>query len=71
MALVAAGFIAGRGGVALGPPPREAAPSGWRSRLPRPDAARAVAATAVVAASALVAWAIWQPEASDRASAAR
>jgi predicted Zn-dependent protease len=58
MALVAAGFVAGRaplgrGAVALGPP------------VPSPQ--RLLAAAGVLVAAILIAWAVWQPEASDRA----
>jgi MFS family permease len=68
MALVAAGFVAGRGpqaalagapaGLAAGPAPR----------FSRPDTGRIVAAVGVVLAGLVLAWAIWQPEASDRAT---
>ena len=60
MALVAAGYVAGRGPLAAGEP--AAAPA-----APARDGPRAFAAAAVVVAAVLVAWAIWQPEASDRA----
>ena len=58
MALVAAGFVAGRaplgqGDVAL-PPPAVPSPS------------RLLAAAAVLVAAMVTAWAVWQPEASDR-----
>jgi tetratricopeptide (TPR) repeat protein len=58
MALVAAGFVAGRAplgqaAVALGPP------------VPSPQ--RLLAAAAVLVAAIVTAWAVWQPEASDRA----
>ena len=62
MALVAGGFVAGRG------------PLGGESAatvalaLPRPKPRRAVLAVGVGLAALLFAWAIWQPEASDRAS---
>jgi hypothetical protein len=79
MALVAAGFVAARGplGVATGPlgraprplgvAPGPAGPWALKPLLRRPEIARAAAAGAVLGASLLVAWAIWQPEASDRA----
>jgi O-Antigen ligase len=65
MALVAAGFVAGRG-------PAHAL-AGVETRapeppLPRPATPRIVAAAAVVLCGLLVAWAVWQPEASDRAT---
>ena len=66
MALVAAGFVAGRGPLpALGETPagREPRPL-WR----RPEPARIAAAAAVLVGAGLCAWAVWQPEASERAS---
>jgi O-antigen ligase len=59
MALVAAGYVAGRGplGETGAPPLANAAPG----------RANAVGAAAVLAAAALAAWAVWQPEASSRA----
>ena len=59
MALVAAGYVAGRG-----PLGEETAPA---PADPGRDGPRVFAAAGVVAAALLVAWAIWQPEASDRA----
>jgi hypothetical protein len=60
MALVAAGFVAGRAPLAdleaLEPVSR------------RPSKGRIAAAVAAVATAALLAWAIWQPEASHRAT---
>jgi hypothetical protein len=65
MALVAAGFVAGRGPLAAS----AAEPPGLDlSNLPRPGRARIVAAGAVLLCALLFAWAIWQPEASDNAS---
>ena len=66
MALVAAGYVAGRGPLqALGEMPlhRERRPL-WR----RPEPERIAAAAAVLVAAVLCAWAVWQPEASERAS---
>ena len=66
MALVAAGYVAGRGPLrALGELPlhRERRPL-WR----RPEPARIAAAAAVLVTAVLCAWAVWQPEASERAS---
>jgi tetratricopeptide (TPR) repeat protein len=62
MALVAAGFVAGRGPQAAlaGEPP---APLGSR-----PETARIVAAAGVGLTAIVLAWAIWQPEASDRST---
>jgi hypothetical protein len=64
MALVAAGFVAGRGPLdrlsATHPQPPEPRPG-------RPSTGRIVAAAAVLVCGLLVAWAVWQPEASNRA----
>ena len=75
MALVAAGFVAGRGPVgALAGAPAAGIPAQppvrGRLRLLRPvnEPGRFVGAAAVAACALLSAWAIWQPEASDRAS---
>jgi hypothetical protein len=57
MALVAAGFVAGRGPLTAAEPPAAGAPG----------AARALAAAAVGLAALLAAWAAWQPAASARA----
>jgi tetratricopeptide (TPR) repeat protein len=58
MALVAAGFVAGR------------APLGRAAVLPAPpavpSAGRLLAAAGVLVAALVTAWAVWQPEASDR-----
>jgi len=62
MALLAAGFVAARG--PLGSTP--ARPATPFRRLPAPR--RIVAALVTAATAALLAWAIWQPEASDRAT---
>jgi hypothetical protein len=64
MALVAAGFVAGRG-------PADALPEGravlgLREPLQARSPARLLAAAAVLLAALLSAWAIWQPEAADR-----
>jgi hypothetical protein len=61
MALVAAGFVAGRGPLGAG----EAAP---RVELRTPSPQRLLAASGVLLAGVLSAWAIWQPEAADRAT---
>lgn len=67
MALIPAGYLAGRGPLgegANGPAAAEASePRRWR-----PAGGRIVAALAALATAALVAWAVWQPEASDRAT---
>jgi tetratricopeptide (TPR) repeat protein len=79
MALVAAGFVAGRGPVPAGPAVPEvpavaarASPSAGPGldlrALPRPGRGRILAAAATVLCGVLFAWAIWQPEASDNAS---
>jgi hypothetical protein len=57
MALVAAGFVAGR--APLGQPEPEQSLAGS-------SPARLVAASGVLLAAVLIAWAIWQPEAADR-----
>jgi len=62
MALIGAGFIAGRG--PLGAEER-AAPV---ERPRRPDRFRIAGAVAAVGTALLLAWTIWQPEASDRAT---
>jgi tetratricopeptide (TPR) repeat protein len=63
MAIAAAGFVAGRGPSAArqGPAPGLAAHSG-------PSPQRLLSAAAVLLAALLTAWAIWQPEAADRAT---
>jgi tetratricopeptide (TPR) repeat protein len=62
MALLAAGYLAGRGPLGSEPP----GPALKFSR--RPARPRVVAALITVATAVLLAWAIWQPEASDRAT---
>jgi tetratricopeptide (TPR) repeat protein len=62
MALIAAGYLAG-----LGPFGTEPAASDTPFRW-RPAPRRIAAALATLATALLVAWAIWQPEASDRAT---
>ena len=64
MALVAAGFVAGRGPLA----PLGSATNRRGPRVPRPGTARMVAAAAVLASAGVCAWAVWQPEASARAN---
>jgi hypothetical protein len=64
MALVAAGFVAGRG-------PAESLPDSpeeidLRAPLRNPSPTRILGAAAVLVAAGLSAWAIWQPEAADR-----
>jgi tetratricopeptide (TPR) repeat protein len=67
MALIPAGFLAGRGG--LDEEAREpVAAASATPRRGRPDGVRIAGALAAVATALLVAWAIWQPEASDRAT---
>jgi hypothetical protein len=64
MALVAAGFVAGRG-------PLPAVGTTSRSRptiRSQPAAEHVLAAGAVLVAAGLCAWAVWQPEASARAN---
>jgi MFS family permease len=62
MALVAAGFLAGRG--PLGADEQAQPPE----RPGRPDRFRIAGAVAAVGTALLLAWTIWQPEASDRAT---
>jgi hypothetical protein len=62
MALIAGGFLAGL--LPLGAQADEHRPDLRR----RPARQRMVAAVATVATAALLAWTIWQPEASDRAT---
>jgi tetratricopeptide (TPR) repeat protein len=62
MGLVAGGYLAGRGPLGTEPPPLPA------SYSRRPDLAGVVAAVVTIAAAGLLAWTIWQPEASDRAT---
>lgn len=72
MALVAAGFVAGR--APLGEGFEESAEPGlperpgalWPPREPSPQ--RLLTASAVLLAALLTAWAIWQPEGADRAT---
>jgi hypothetical protein len=70
MALVAAGFVAGRGPVTAvagdGGTVDLPAAQGSRWRLPRPSTGRILAAAGVGLAALIMAWAIWQPEGSDR-----
>ncbi|HZC14666.1 MAG TPA: O-antigen ligase family protein, partial [Thermoleophilaceae bacterium] len=62
MALVAAGFVAGRG-------PQAALAGVAPARLgSRPETGRIVAAAGVGLTAIVLAWTIWQPEASDRAT---
>jgi tetratricopeptide (TPR) repeat protein len=66
---VAAGFVAGRGPVAaIGGRGRTAELSALRWPPPRPSNRRIAAAGAIGVAALVMAWAIWQPEASDRAT---
>jgi hypothetical protein len=66
MALIPAGYLAGLGPLGEG---ASRAPMSTERRIQwRPDAGRIVAALVAVATALLLAWAIWQPEASDRAT---
>jgi len=62
MALIGAGFLAGSG--PLGAEERAERPA----RPRRPDRFRIAGAVAALATAVLLAWTIWQPEASDRAT---
>jgi hypothetical protein len=72
MALVAAGFVAGRGpvgavagdGGTIDLPATQG--SGWR--LPRPTSGQIAGAAGLGLAALIMVWAIWQPEASERQS---
>jgi O-antigen ligase len=64
MALVAAGFVAGRGPLA----PRGTVPAPG-ARRPRPAPAAAIGAAGAAGVALLFAWVIWQPVAADRAVA--
>jgi hypothetical protein len=70
MALVAAGFVAGRGPVTAvaGDSGTVDLPAAQGSlwRLPRPSTGRIAAAAGVAVAALILAWTIWQPEASER-----
>ena len=77
VALVAAGFVAGRGPLpAFGVGVRPAAPGGARERghlrgllgAGTPDAGRTIAAAAILVTAMLCAWSVWQPERADRAT---
>jgi MFS family permease len=62
MALVGAGFVAGRGPLGVEEPAEPA-------KRPRgPDRFRIAGAVVAVGTALLLAWTIWQPEASDRAT---
>ena len=64
-ALVAAGFVAGRGSLpVVGSPAAPPAPA----RTGRPGAGRVIAAAAVLVTAVLCAWAVWQPERAARAT---
>ena len=65
MALIAAGYVAGRG--PLGSEDEEGAATGPVFTR-RPTWGRILAGVAAVATAALIAWAAWQPEASDHAT---
>jgi tetratricopeptide (TPR) repeat protein len=62
---VAAGYVAGRG-PASALPEGPAAAIDLREPLRNPSPPRLLAASAVLLAALLTAWAIWQPEAADR-----
>jgi tetratricopeptide (TPR) repeat protein len=62
MALVAGGFVAGRGPLGAQPTAAIALPP------PAPERRRIALAAGITVVAFLFAWAIWQPEASDRAS---
>ena len=65
MALVAAGFVAGRGPLTAA---RQGETAELRDAPVERSEMRLVAAAAVMVAALLAAWAIWLPEAADRAT---
>jgi O-Antigen ligase len=65
MALVAAGFVAGRGPLT---PAREGETTELRNAPVERSEMRLAAAAGVMVAALLAAWAIWMPEAADRAT---
>ena len=67
IALIAGGFIAGRGPLGADQLAGVAADSPVRS-LRRPDRSRVIGAVVAIGTALLLAWTIWQPEASDRAT---
>ncbi len=67
VALLCAGWLAGRGPLPVAPAPPPAPAAGWRWPPPAPSPARAVVAAAVVVAALLSAWAQWQPQRSEDA----
>jgi hypothetical protein len=64
MALVAAGFVAGRAPL----PPLGATTRPRATTRSRPEPVHIVAAVSVLLAAGICAWAVWQPEASARAN---
>jgi hypothetical protein len=67
MALIAAGYVAGRGPLGSEDEEQAANPTGAVFTR-RPTWGRILAGVAAVATAALIAWAAWQPEASDKAT---
>jgi hypothetical protein len=65
MALIAGGFIAGRGPLGADEP---AVATSERPQSLRPDRYRIAGAVVAIGTALLLAWTIWQPEASDRAT---
>jgi O-Antigen ligase len=63
MAFVAAGFVAGRGPAA---PLADSSPLNLREPMQNPSPPRLLAASAVLVAALVTAWAVWQPLAADR-----
>ncbi len=75
VALVAAGFVAGRGPLAIAGAPPEPAPTRipegrLRGILPasQPDPLRIITATGLALTSLLCAWAVWEPQRAARAT---
>jgi hypothetical protein len=66
LALIAGGYVIGRGPFGLDEPDADGPARAVFNR--RPSAVRIAAAVVTIAAAVLIAWAAWQPEASDSAT---
>jgi O-antigen ligase len=68
VALLCAGWLAGRGPLRTGDPERTAAHhNGWGRRAARPSGVRLALASAAIVAALLAAWSQWQPLRSEEA----
>ena len=65
VALLAAGWVAGRGPLAAAPPRRTHGSLSERLRAGLHDRSRAISAAAVVLLAVVAAWTVWQPQRSD------